>query len=176
MVAFANFGREGHFEERANQRFFYLVVDGSGAGDVNQQDIQSFFRSGMNTGSDFVFVFIDIAVDDRLRQYLSAKKGGVSLYNEIQKKRPVFLISTKSLLNKTDVIDVELVAITNYDRDIDAIYKHMGLNSQTTRMVAIRFLKKVNQYTHLKPNFAGIGINLNEIVEDLLRRLENTAP
>jgi hypothetical protein len=68
------------------------------------------------------------------------------------------------------------VAITNYDRDIDAIYKHMGLNSQTTRMVAIRFLKKVNQYTHLKPNFAGIGINLNEIVEDLLRRLENTAP
>ena len=172
----AEFGDEHNYEKPGPQRFFYLVVDGSAEGEVKRQDKQSFFRSGVNTDSDFVFVFIDIAVDDRLRQYLSAKKGGDSLFKEIQKKKPVFLISGKSLLSKTEVEDVELLQIKHYDRDIDAIYRHMGMHSRTTRMAAVRFLKKVNKYLHLKPNVFGLGVNINEIIEDLLRRLEYKAP
>jgi hypothetical protein len=52
----------------------------------------------------------------------------------------------------------------------------MGLTSRTRRLQAIEFLKRVNAYLQLKPNVLGLGINLNEVLADLIKGLEQAIP
>ncbi len=171
-----NLGSEQSLEKDAPQRFFYLVVKTDRQSAVNQDDIQSFFRAGANTNSDYIFVFVDLTGDDRLCRYLSAKPGGSDLYRQIEQEAPVFLISDKSLTNKKDVSDVRLVKIKDYDGDAAIIYHEMGFDSSDTRRAAIRFLKRVNRYFQLRPGIFGFGLNFNEMISDLLERLERRSP
>jgi hypothetical protein len=169
-------GSEHLLEKDGLQRFFYLIILTDRDSAVKQDDIQSFFRTGTNTNSDYVFVFVDLAGDDRLRQYLSGKPGGADLYQQIEHEAPVFLIADKSLTNKKDVGDVRLFPIRDYERDAAILYQEMGFESPSTRRAAIRFLKQVNPYFQLKPNISGIGINLNDMIADFLEWLERRSP
>jgi len=166
-------------EERPGQpqRYFYLIVRGPTDGNaLTRDDVQSFFRSGANTGSDFIFVFVDIASDDRLQKVLSAKKGGDVFYERIESKAPLFLITDRAIKNVENLHTVKLTRITNYEKDVAVLFKEMGFEDADTRKSAIRFLKRVNRYIKAEPTIFGFGIKFNEIISDLLIRMENKSP
>jgi hypothetical protein len=156
--------------------FYFIVKDVATGNAVQQKDVQSFFRTGVNTGSDYLFTFVDIGSDERLSKYLAPKPGGDALYKDIEAKAPVFLVSDRAIKNVDDVRTITVHPIKNYTRDVQLIYNQMGFESPTTRLTAIRFLKRVNKYLHLKLNMFGLGVNLNDMISDLLDRMESHSP
>ena len=162
----------GHGPQAA--RFFYLAVNGPSPA-VSDSDIKSFFRTGVSTGSEYVFVFIDVSSDHRLRDDLLEIRGGSELYARVQ-KNPAFLISRTRIADVKSADDIDVVDLGNYDQDMDVIYGRMGIHSKSTRQSFIRFLRRVNRYAHLKPNLLGLGANLNEILADMIDFLEKKAP
>jgi hypothetical protein len=169
-------GSEQLLDKDTPQRYFYLIVKGNSDDALDSSDVQSFFRTGINTGSDYVFVFVDIANDDRLLKYVAGKQGGADFYQEIETKAPLFLIAEKPISNVQNLKEPRIHKISNYDHDLRLIYNEMGFDSPTTRVASIRFLKRVNRYLHLKPNLFGLGFNLNDMIADILNRMENRSP
>ena len=156
------------------KRFFYLVVNGRES--LDSQTEQSFIRSGVNSGQDYVFVFIDIATDKRLYADLIKREEGQKFYEQVEKDAPLFLITDKPVEQIKDVKQIEVCPIRNYEKDVSVLYDKMGLHLPDTRKRFLKFLHKVNQYAHLKPNIAGLGLNLNEILGDWIKRLERNQP
>jgi hypothetical protein len=155
-------------------RFFYLAVNGASP-QISDTDIKSFFRTGVNTSSDYVFVFVDISSDHRLRDDLLELKGGDEVYARLL-KNSAFLISKTRMADINDIKDIEVIELRDYDSDMDRIYKMMGIHSKSTRMAFIRFLRRINRYAHLKPNLLGLGANLNEIISDMIDYMESKTP
>jgi hypothetical protein len=158
----------------AAARFFYLAVNGVSS-QVSDTDIKSFFRTGVNTSSDYIFIFVDISSDHRLRNDLLRLKGGDEVYARLL-KNSAFLISKTRVANIEDIKDIEVIELQNYDDDMDHIYKLMGIHSKSTRAAFIRFLRRVNRYAHLKPNVFGLGANLNDVISDMIEYLESKGP
>jgi len=178
----ADFGgfpaRSNKREEREKaRRFFYLVVDSNQPNvGITSGDLQGFFEAGVNTSSDYVFIFVDIANDDRLRHILSAFQDGEEFYRRVKENTPYFLIMSRIMQEVTDLYEVRGQAIRNYSEDVSLIYEEMGLSSPSTRKAAISFLRRVNRYCSLKPSFFGIGVNINDVITDLIDRLESKLP
>jgi len=156
--------------------YFYLVINNAAASDVGGQEIQSFYKTAVNTDGNHIFVMIDISSDQRLAKDLAKVSGGPELYAQIEANASVFLLSPKRIPDLGTIAAVEMVPIKNYEKDIDVIYAKMGLNSATTRASAIAFLRWLNDSFHLKPNIMGLGVNLNQMISDLLARLERAQP
>jgi hypothetical protein len=136
----------------------------------------AFLETGVNTGSNYLFVFMDVASDERLRNDLKRLTGNDFLFDEIVAKAPVFLASDVALPNVRDASSINVYPIKDYEQDIKILYEKMGINSLSTRRAAIAFLKRVNRYLHLKPNIVGVGLNLNEFFSDLIEKLEANQP
>jgi hypothetical protein len=153
----------------------YLVIKGKDQ-TVSNDEIQSFFKTGLNSHSGFGLCFIDIASDLRLSDYLSKIKDGDKLYAQLEKSAPAFVVTTQSLLYLSTIDAVEVIPISDYATDVNKIYERMGLTSLSRRLQAIEFLKKVNGYLQLKPNVFGLGFNLNDVLADLIKRLEQATP
>ena len=60
----------------SGQQFFYLVVKGTDTGRLSSSDVKSFFRSVVNTTSDYIFAFIDISSNHRSHTDLVRHPGG----------------------------------------------------------------------------------------------------
>jgi hypothetical protein len=160
---------------RSAKAHFYLVVNGRGAEQLQSTDIHDWFSFGASTSSDFIFVFIDIAFDLRLKKDLQTHKGGKELYRTIKERCPVFLYSVTSIPNLKSLASLEILPANDYQRDVGIIYSKIGRARNATRLNAIKFLKKANGYISLKPSIFGVGANLNQIIGDLLDRLERPA-
>jgi hypothetical protein len=160
----------------SGQDFFYLIVNGRKTPHLSDSDVKSFFRTGVNTSSDFIFVFVDISSDRRLASDLERIEGGAEFYRKIEKMAPVFLITHVSIRHIANAKTIQLLPVRNYDKDVSAIYDRMGVHSPSTRKSAILFLKRVNKYLNLKPNLFGVGANFNDMISDLLDRMERSAP
>jgi hypothetical protein len=158
------------------KNYFYLIIRGDVAQTISDEDIKSFFNTAVKTGEDHVFIFLDISHDQRLGIDLRKLTGGAELYNRIENSAPVFLISRQRIPDLTEIKAIEVLPITDYAKDIDAIYEKIGMHSRTIRLQAIAFLKRLNEYAHLRPNIFGIGINLNEPIKDMIARLERSTP
>jgi hypothetical protein len=158
------------------KKYFYLVIGGLGSHSLADEHISSFFRTGVNTGSEFVFVFIDIASDARLREDLRKITGNDLLFEDIAAKAPAFLATDNLIPELESAHGIHVYQIKDYENDIKVIYERMGINSLSTRRAAISFLRKVNRYLHLKPNIMGIGANLNDLISDLINALEAKQP
>ena len=65
---------------------------------MSNDQIQSFFSTGLNSHSGFGLCFIDIASDLRLSDYLSKKKDGDKLYAQLEQSAPALVITKQSLL------------------------------------------------------------------------------
>ena len=70
---------------------FYLIV--KSGDEAHSESIQKFFRMGVNTSSNYIFVFIDIRGERRLERDLKQLNGGARLYGEIAAAAPAFLIT-----------------------------------------------------------------------------------
>jgi hypothetical protein len=147
---------------------YYLVIKGDAA--LNQETTQHFYRTGLNA-QDGVFVFVDIGSDSRLHDLLAKVKGGPELYSRIEREAPVFLATDMNIGGITDAEDIELRRITDYQSDLEYIYD--GLANEDWRDRTVNVLKQVNDYAQLKPSLFGIGINLNKLISDLIKRLED---
>jgi len=152
---------------------FYLIV--KSGDEAHSESIQKFFRMGVNTSSNYIFVFIDIRGERRLERDLKQLNGGARLYGEIAAAAPAFLITDGPIPKLESVKAAELYPISDYDKDVDHIYRRMGLHSKAKRMTTIAFLRRVNRHLSLKPSIGGFGVNLNEAITDLLDRMERTA-
>lgn len=160
-----------------DKRFFYLVVNGdAGLESVGSVDQQAFFRSGINSGQDYVFIFIDIASDKRLANDLMKRSGGQEFYWRIEQVCPTFLITQKLIKEIRNLELIELYPIKDYTKDVSILYEKMGLHQPGTRKRFIKFLRRLNAYGHLKPNIFGLGFNANEIIDDLIDKLERAQP
>jgi hypothetical protein len=158
-------------------RFFYLVVkSGEPEGALDPTDVQSFFRSGVNTDESYAFTFIDINSDARLKDDLLKIENGPEFYQRLEASVPAFLITYVPISKLFNASVIKLYPISDYQKDAEVIYEHMGMNTPSVRQAAITFLRKLNSYSHLKPNVLGIGLNLNEVIADLLTRLEHSTP
>ena len=157
---------------RKNRRFFYLVTDSGKNKLLSADETQPFFRVGSKTDSKWVFVFVDIAQDHRLREDMETIDGGTRFFREeIKFKAPVLLITTAPL-RSCSIDKIQTVAFDRFEQAMDRIYAEMGVHAPTTRKAVIRFLKQVNRYGHLKPNIFGMGVNFNEIISDLIENWE----
>ena len=71
--------RNTHPQKPSNKLFFYLVVKGDdNDSKIATKDVQSFFRSGVNAGEVYVFIFIDITTDLRLSNDMRGVYFGVA--------------------------------------------------------------------------------------------------
>jgi hypothetical protein len=161
---------------RDGKRHFYLVVLGDESNSLTDEHIRSFFRSGVNTGSDYVFIFMDIASDERLHKDLRRLTGNDLLFDDIVAKTPAFLTSDDPIPKLRSAHAIGVYPIKDYEKDIKVLYDKMGIHSLSTRRTAISFLRRVNRYLHLKPNIMGLGANLNELIADLIDLLEAKQP
>ena len=155
------------------KRHFYLIVNGAEPTTaVDGQAVDSFFRAGVNSQSDYIFVFVDIASDHRLRNDLAKTEAGTALYERIASNSPAFLVCEGPIQKVTDLAGVLVSPIADYDTDVTLLYRQMGFDKPASRRAAISFLKRINRYLHLKPSIMGLGANLNEMIADLLARME----
>jgi hypothetical protein len=167
----------GGWGSAANKRFFYLVVNGNiGNETVGLKQQQAFFRSGTNSGPDYVYIFIDIGTDNRLGIDLSKRSGGAALYKEIEEQCPLFLITDRPIHQLKDITNIKRHRIDVYDDDVSVLYKEMGISELTARKRFVRFLRRANRYANLKPNMLGLGVNVNEILADMIDKLEQSQP
>jgi hypothetical protein len=158
-------------------RYFYLIVKSNQTkGALKPGDIQKFVRSGVATSEDYAFTLVDIATDHRLRDDVLKIKNGQAFYERLDAKVPAFLITLAPISKIADADTIRLHPVGDYDESINIIYSEMGLLPLTVRRGFINSLKKVNSYLHLKPNFLGVGANFNEMITDLIARLERTTP
>jgi hypothetical protein len=161
------------------QKWFYLVLrTGGDAGlpsekiaRLGNHDINSFVASGANL-PDYAFVLVDIGGDARLETDLNKLAGGPELMARIKDKVPLFLITPSPIPQIDDIKDIAYHPIKDYEKDSDVIYAAMGLHRPKKRRAFVRFLKRTNQYLHLKPNILGIGVNLNEMIEHWLEHVD----
>ena len=152
-----------------HQDFYYLVINGEGQ-TTSSEEIQNFYRTGINSQSNDIFVFVDVGTDNRLRDDLDKLPGGAELYESIVRQAPVFITTPMRIPMLTDLAKVHLHPITSYETDLDFIYKKFRHTGWRVRTAAT--MKQVNAYLQLKPSFFGIGLNLNEMLADLIRQLE----
>src|SRR5215813_1864798 len=87
-------GGGGGWGTSPNQLFFYLVVK-SGQQDaaLDPEDIQKFFRSGVNANEGYSFTLVDIATDCRLRDDVLKMENGPAFYERLDGTVPAFLIT-----------------------------------------------------------------------------------
>ena len=164
-------------------RYFYLVVKSSNKNQtLDPIDIQKFFRTGVNTDENYRFSLVDIASDQRLKQDMLKMEGGASLYERLEAQLPAFIISFFGVPQIAGIPQMTVASferiypIRDYDCDVQVIYDQMGLEPPSARKAAIDFMKKVNRYFQLKPSIFGIGANVNDIISDLIERLERSLP
>src|SRR5262249_30560967 len=143
---------------------------------VSNDHVGKFFRTGVSTGSEYVFVFVDISTDHRLRGDLQRLPKGDILFGEIEDKAPAFLVSPLAIPKLSSAESIEVFPIKSYETDINVIYDKMGIHSSSTRKSAVRFLRRINGYLNLKPSIFGLGANLNEVISDLLDKIEQKQP
>jgi hypothetical protein len=167
----------GSYGAANNKRFFYLVVNGN-AGEEKEtlNNQQAFFRSGINSGPDYVFIFIDIGSDARLARDLCKRTGGDALYKQIEEKCPLFLITYRPIEHIGDVAAISVRPIKFYEDEVSVLYDEMGIKDLGARKRFVKFLRRVNRYANLKPNIFGIGANVNEIITDLIDKLDLDQP
>jgi hypothetical protein len=79
-------------------RYFYLVLKSGQIEDpLDPNDVQKFFRSGVNTSSDYAFTVVDIATDQRLKDDLIKIDNGVDFFQRLEASVPAFLITSMSI-------------------------------------------------------------------------------
>jgi hypothetical protein len=157
--------------------YFYLVVrSDERERSLDPDDIQKFFRTGVNAGRDYAFTMVDIMTDHRLGEDVLKMENGPAFYEKLDASTPAFLITRFPLHRLKDADDITLHPVTDYEKDVNIIYKEMGLPPVDTRRRTINFLRKVNSYLNLKPSIFGFGANLNEVIADLIKRLERDMP
>jgi len=163
-------GRPG----KVGANYFYLVVSGKDK-TVSVDDIQKFFKKGASLDDKSIFVFVDIASDERMRKDLESRPDGPALFDRIESKAPVLLISETRLV-EADPDEVELFPISDFDKGMENIARRIGSLSAGKKQGTLRFLKRLNAYVVLKPTFWGMGFNLNEVLSDVIGRLEGAKP
>jgi hypothetical protein len=161
----------------SDSSYYYLVISTDKA-TISEDDLQNFYRVGVNTDDLHVFMVVDLATDHRLRDDLLSIPGGAKLYERLENFVPAFLFSkTRITRSMMDASDIELVPISEEFRaEIDRIYVKVGLAPSAARSAILRALKAVNAYVNLKPGLFGIGVNLNQAISDLIARLEAKQP
>jgi hypothetical protein len=143
---------------------------------LSDEDINSFYKTGVNTSAAHIFIFYDIARDPRLRNDLRVRHGDNKLYTKIKESIPAFVFCSKRIQDVSDASGVEILAIKNYATDVDYIHKKIGLASASTRGAILRALKTINSYSGIRPGMLGITINVNQMISDLIDWLEKRQP
>jgi hypothetical protein len=153
-------------------RYYYLVINGP-ATTLKDEDVQDFFRKGVET-PDEAFVFVNIASDARLEHRLNALPNGPELFAKIKEQAPVFITTKVRIPELTDVSGVEVRQIKNYAED--AVYMSRALIQVNKENKTVERLRTFNKIAHLKPNLFGVGFNLNELIEEIIKKMEGKSP
>lgn len=170
-------GGGGGGSASVNQRFFYLVIKtDQQEGALRSEDVQKFFRTGTNTSADYAFTVIDIATDDRLKNDVLKMEDGPAFYERLEASVPSFLVTYAPMPKIVGASVIKMYPVRDYDKDINVIYESMGLLPLDARKSFAAFLRKMNGYLNLKPNVVGLGVNLNQIIDDWIERLERSTP
>jgi hypothetical protein len=151
--------------------FYYLIIKGDAAVNVEQE--QHFYRTALTEKNDW-FIFIDIGCDFSLRDHLAKLPGGPELYSTIEQQAPIVLSAPRPIIDMQDVATIKVRQITDYYADLEYIYKR--LSDIGSRSNVIESIKRFNSYAQLKPSLFGIGININEMLSDVIKRWENNNP
>ena len=85
---------------------------------------------------------------------------------------PVLIITHQRIQTLDAAEEIIIHPIRNYDEDSKLIYVHMNLPTPDTAKTFLRFLRRINKYSQLKPNLLGFGLNINDIISDLIDHLE----
>jgi hypothetical protein len=173
-----DYGGGGGSSTSPNKRYFYLVVksDQQAPDTLDSKDVQKFFKTGVNSDEGYLFSFIDISSDHRLKADLLKMQNGPEFYEKLSVSTPAFLITYVPIPEIVGTSVIKLCPIKNYETDVQVIYDEMGLAPPSARNDAIAFLRAVNRYVQLKPNVLGLGANLNDLISDLITRLERNSP
>jgi hypothetical protein len=148
---------------------FYLVM--KGVEGISNAEIQKFNRLGVNAGDDYMFVLVDITTDKRLGEDLSKLRGGKALFRRISRSAPVFIFSPRRLTDVQKVKDLQTRTIRNFDLDVKALYRRIGVPERSVRERWVSSLEVLNGFVRLKPGIFGMGLDLNKAVGHWLRSL-----
>jgi hypothetical protein len=153
----------------SGQRYYYLVVDGPSAA-VSSDDIQSFFRTGID--ADELFAFVDISSDKRLETALKAIKDGPDLWDKIKSETPVFLSSAGRIPDAVSAQAIHVRPIKNYRKDA-ADFLLLAVSSVDQPKI-LEVLKRFNKIANLRPSLFGVGLNINAIIDEMIAGIERT--
>jgi hypothetical protein len=176
-VDYKGFPRHGGCGSDTPSRYFYLIVKSqSPDATINQDDIQKFVGSAVDSQRGYFFSLLDIATDQRLKDDLLRMTNGAAFFDQLLASVPAFLITYDAIPILKSADKIELYPISNYNNDVQIIYEHMGFARPAVRRGAIVMLEGLNKYIQLKPNIFGLGVNLNEVISDLIVRIRGSSP
>lgn len=155
--------------------YFYLVFNKVPDDPATQEGYNEFYRKGSATSERFIFVVIDLSEDKRLQTNLEKTAEGARFYREIVDQAPVLAIGTRPLADVENIENVVLLPITDYKKSAAEIDTRITELAHPVKRKTLEFLKRTNDYLQLKPSFMGIGVNLNQVITDLIRRIESSA-
>ncbi|WP_439397268.1 hypothetical protein ACRQ5Q_09190 [Bradyrhizobium sp. PMVTL-01] len=155
--------------------YFYLVFNKIPDDPATQEGYNEFYKKGSATSERFIFVVIDLSADKRLQTNLDKTPEGAKFYRKIVDQAPLLAIGTRPLADAENIGNVVLLPITDYKKSAAEIESRIAELAHPVKRKTLDFLKRTNDYLQLKPSFMGIGVNLNQIITDLIKRIEASA-
>ncbi len=158
---------EAYGESAQAKPYFYLFYDSSIA-PLAPGYRDAYYKLGVTSGPEFLFVIVDDPQDNRVRDALKDHEGGRELYARIREAIPCFVFVNGRLELTQRLQDARIHPIRDFDKDIDVLYDALGRHPPTTLIRVVQYLRFANKLFDVKVP----GFHLNVLVDKLIDRVD----
>jgi hypothetical protein len=127
------------------------------------------YRQGMSN-----FGYAELEKDDRLYKALSKTEEGVELYEKLRRSVPIITVSNKILGDATNTGNVSIFRLSELEENplgiLDNIQKAACVSTSAERRAFLDGIERLNQILSIKPGFFGISINVNEVINEWVKK------
>jgi hypothetical protein len=120
------------------------------------------------------FGFAEINKDNRLLESLSKTQEGVALYEKLRRSVPTITVSNNILGDATNTGNVRVFGLSELEKNplgiLDNIQNAARVYTDTERRTFLDGIDRLNKILSVKPGFFGISINVNEVIDEWIKR------